>query len=212
MDGMSVVTAWLGCLAYTFQIYFDFSGYSDMAVGLGKMFGFEFMQNFNYPYISKSVTEFWRRWHISLGSWFREYVYIPLGGNRVTVSRHILNLLIVWFLTGLWHGASWNFVAWGLFYGVILITEKYFTGKILAKLPEAVQTLHNDSGHARLGTVLQPDTRKCTYLDRQYVRTGCNRIYGQPGIVPDHAKLALLGGRDHRKYTVYASARKAAGI
>ena len=113
-----------------------------MAVGLGKMFGFEFMQNFNYPYISKSVTEFWRRWHISLGSWFREYVYIPLGGNRVTVSRHILNLLIVWFLTGLWHGASWNFVAWGLFYGVILITEKYFTGKILAKLPGAVQTLY----------------------------------------------------------------------
>ena len=142
MDGMSVVTAWLGCLAYTFQIYFDFSGYSDMAVGLGKMFGFEFMQNFNYPYISKSVTEFWRRWHISLGSWFREYVYIPLGGNRVTVPRHLLNLLIVWFLTGLWHGASWNFVAWGLFYGVILITEKYFTGKILAKLPEAVQTLY----------------------------------------------------------------------
>ena len=93
MDGMSVVTAWLGCLAYTFQIYFDFSGYSDMAVGLGKMFGFEFMQNFNYPYISKSVTEFWRRWHISLGSWFREYVYIPLGGNRVTVPRHLLNLL-----------------------------------------------------------------------------------------------------------------------
>ena len=113
-----------------------------MAVGLGKMFGFEFMQNFNYPYISKSVTEFWRRWHISLGSWFREYVYIPLGGNRVTVPRHLLNLLIVWFLTGLWHGASWNFVAWGLFYGVILITEKYFTGKILAKLPEAVQTLY----------------------------------------------------------------------
>ena len=142
MDGMSVVTAWLGCLAYTFQIYFDFSGYSDMAVGLGKMFGFEFMQNFNYPYISKSVTEFWRRWHISLGSWFREYVYIPLGGNRVTVPRHLLNLLIVWFLTGLWHGASWNFVAWGLFYGVILITEKYFTGKILAKLPGAVQTLY----------------------------------------------------------------------
>ena len=139
---VSVLSAWLGAFAYMFQIYFDFSGYSDMAVGLGKMFGFEFMQNFNYPYISKSVTEFWRRWHISLGSWFREYVYIPLGGNRVTVSRHILNLLIVWFLTGLWHGASWNFVVWGLFYGVILITEKYFTGKILAKLPEAVQTLY----------------------------------------------------------------------
>lgn len=142
MNGMSVVTAWLGCLAYTFQIYFDFSGYSDMAVGLGKMFGFDFMQNFNYPYISKSVTEFWRRWHISLGSWFREYVYIPLGGNRVTVPRHLLNLLIVWFLTGLWHGASWNFVVWGLFYGVILIIEKYITGKMLAKLPGSVQTLY----------------------------------------------------------------------
>ena len=141
-SNLTVLMAWLGCITYAFQIYFDFGGYSDMAIGLGKMFGFEFMQNFNYPYISKSVTEFWRRWHISLGSWFREYVYIPLGGNRVTVPRHLLNLLIVWFLTGLWHGASWNFVVWGIFYGVILITEKYFTGKILAKLPEAVQTLY----------------------------------------------------------------------
>ena len=135
MDGMSVVTAWLGCLAYTFQIYFDFSGYSDMAVGLGKMFGFEFMQNFNYPYISKSVTEFWRRWHISLGSWFREYVYIPLGGNRVTVPRHLLNLLIVWFLTGLWHGASWNFILWGLHFFLWLMLEKYLLKDFLQRLP-----------------------------------------------------------------------------
>lgn len=154
-----------------------------MAVGLGKMFGFEFMQNFNYPYISKSVTEFWRRWHISLGSWFREYVYIPLGGNRVTVPRHLLNLLIVWFLTGLWHGASWNFVVWGLFYGVILITEKYFTGKILAKLPEAVpDTLHNDSDSCS-GWVLffSPVTRKCTYLDRPICSDrAATWIYGQP--------------------------------
>lgn len=142
MTEMSVLTAWLGALAFTFQIYFDFSGYSDMAVGLGKMFGFEFMRNFNYPYISHSATEFWRRWHISLGSWFREYVYIPLGGNRVSVWRHLLNLLIVWFLTGLWHGASWNFVIWGLYYGVILIIEKYVTGKILAKLPELVQVFY----------------------------------------------------------------------
>ena len=134
MDGMSVVTAWLGCLAYTFQIYFDFSGYSDMAVGLGKMFGFEFMQNFNYPYISKSVTEFWRRWHISLGSWFREYVYIPLGGNRVTVPRHLLNLLIVWFLTGLWHGAHWNFVLWGLYFFVFILIERLFLKRLFAKL------------------------------------------------------------------------------
>ena len=117
MDGMSVVTAWLGCLAYTFQIYFDFSGYSDMAVGLGKMFGFEFMQNFNYPYISKSVTEFWRRWHISLGSWFREYVYIPLGGNRKGIVRKVMNNMIVFLVCGMWHGAGLNYIAWGLIHG-----------------------------------------------------------------------------------------------
>ncbi|WP_342718846.1 MBOAT family O-acyltransferase [Hornefia porci] len=109
----SVLSFWIGALAYTLQIYFDFSGYSDMAIGLGRMFGFEFLENFNYPYISRSVTEFWRRWHMSLSGWFRDYLYIPLGGNRVTVPRHILNLLIVWSLTGLWHGASWNFVFWG---------------------------------------------------------------------------------------------------
>lgn len=121
----SMLGYWIGILAYTFQIYFDFSGYSDMAIGLGKMFGFTFMENFNYPYISKSITEFWRRWHISLSTWFKEYLYIPLGGNRVSVKRHILNLLIVWSLTGLWHGAAWNFVAWGLYYGILLILEKY---------------------------------------------------------------------------------------
>ena len=133
MDGMSVVTAWLGCLAYTFQIYFDFSGYSDMAVGLGKMFGFEFMQNFNYPYISKSVTEFWRRWHISLGSWFREYVYIPLGGNRKGLKRQIFNVFVVELLTGIWHGANWNFICWGLYYFVLLAIEKLFLLKHLEK-------------------------------------------------------------------------------
>lgn len=122
---VSVLTAWLGAFAYMFQIYFDFSGYSDMAIGLGKMFGFELCVNFNYPYVSKSITEFWRRWHISLSSWFRDYVYIPLGGNRVSAARHIFNLLVVWLLTGLWHGAAWNFVVWGLYYGVILIIEKY---------------------------------------------------------------------------------------
>ncbi|MCD7957529.1 MAG: MBOAT family protein [Lachnospiraceae bacterium] len=129
------LTAWLGLLAYTLQIYFDFSAYSDMAIGLGHMFGFQFRENFNYPYLSKSITEFWRRWHISLSTWFREYVYIPLGGNRVKTGRHILNLLIVWFLTGFWHGASWNFVAWGLYYGVLLVIEKYVTGKYVEKLP-----------------------------------------------------------------------------
>lgn len=143
MDSISVLTAWTGCMAFTFQIYFDFSGYSDMAVGLGRMFGFEFLENFRYPYMSKSVTEFWRRWHMSLGSWFREYVYIPLGGNRVTAARHVCNLLIVWSLTGLWHGASWNFLVWGGYYGVILILEKYVTGKWLERLPEVLQICYN---------------------------------------------------------------------
>ena len=131
----SVVVSWIGIIAYTMQIYFDFSGYSDMAIGLGKMFGFEFMENFNYPYISKSITEFWRRWHISLSTWFKEYLYIPLGGNRVATPRHIFNLLVVWSLTGLWHGASWNFVVWGLYYGVLLILEKYLLSDLIEKLP-----------------------------------------------------------------------------
>lgn len=138
----SVVTAWLGALAYTFQIYFDFGGYSDMAIGLGKMFGFNFMKNFDYPYISKSVTEFWRRWHISLGTWFREYVYIPLGGNRVPVLKHIRNILVVWFLTGLWHGASWNFVVWGMYYGLLLLFEKFVLVKVMDKLPSLVWHLY----------------------------------------------------------------------
>lgn len=127
--------AWLGALAYTFQIYFDFSAYSDMAIGLGKMFGFHFLENFNYPYISQSITEFWRRWHISLSTWFRDYVYIPLGGNRCSKMRNILNLLIVWFLTGLWHGASWNFIVWGLWFFVLLVGEKFLWGKALQRLP-----------------------------------------------------------------------------
>ena len=125
--------AWIGALAFTFQIYFDFSGYSDMAIGLGKMFGFNFLENFNYPYISKSITEFWRRWHISLSTWFKEYVYIPMGGNRKGLIRQIFNILIVWMLTGLWHGASWNFVIWGLYFGLILVLEKAFLLKILQK-------------------------------------------------------------------------------
>lgn len=140
---IAVMTAWLGAFAYMFQIYFDFSGYSDMAIGLGKMFGFEFNMNFNYPYVSKSITEFWRRWHISLSSWFRDYVYIPLGGNRVSKIKHIRNLLIVWFLTGLWHGAAWNFVAWGLYYGVILIIEKYLLSPVLDRLPDIVPHIYS---------------------------------------------------------------------
>lgn len=142
-DNIAVMTAWLGAFAYMFQIYFDFSGYSDMAIGLGKMFGFEFNMNFNYPYVSKSITEFWCRWHISLSSWFRDYVYIPLGGNRVSKIKHIRNLLIVWFLTGLWHGAAWNFVAWGLYYGVILIIEKYLLSPVLDRLPDVVRHIYS---------------------------------------------------------------------
>ena len=122
----SMLLAWLGAIAYTFQIYFDFSGYSDMAIGLGKMFGFHFLENFNYPYISKSATEFWRRWHISLGTWFRDYLYIPLGGNRTATSaRHVFNIFIVWLCTGIWHGANWTFICWGLMYFCLLIFEKY---------------------------------------------------------------------------------------
>ena len=141
-DEVSVLAAWIGCAAYTFQIYFDFSGYSDMAVGLGKMFGFEFKKNFFYPYVSKSVTEFWRRWHISLGTWFRDYVYIPLGGNRVSKGKHVRNIMVVWMLTGLWHGAAWNFVMWGLYYGILLLIEKYALAKILEKLPAVVSHIY----------------------------------------------------------------------
>lgn len=126
-----IVGAWIGIISYAFQIYFDFSGYSDMACGLGKMFGFEFMKNFNYPYVSKTITEFWRRWHISLSSWFRDYVYIPLGGNRCKLPRVIFNLFAVWALTGLWHGANFNFIAWGIYYFVILVLENMCTANIL---------------------------------------------------------------------------------
>ncbi len=139
---LTVAGAWLGVLAFAFQIYFDFCGYSEMAIGLGRMLGFEFLKNFDYPYISKSITEFWRRWHISLGTWFREYLYIPLGGNRVSKPRLFFNLMVVWAATGIWHGASWNFLLWGLYFGVLLILEKGFLLKLLQKLPGAVQHLY----------------------------------------------------------------------
>ena len=129
----TVLSSWLKPIAYTLQIYFDFSGYSDMAIGLGLMFGFKFLENFNYPLIASSITDFWRRWHISLSSWFRDYVYIPLGGNRVSKLKWIRNIFTVWFLTGFWHGASWNFIIWGLYFGIILVIEKLFTGKYIAK-------------------------------------------------------------------------------
>ena len=129
----SILYHWLFVVAHMLQIYFDFSGYSDMAIGLGKLFGFDFMENFNYPFISKSITEFWRRWHISLGSWFRDYVYIPLGGNRVKRGRLLLNIFIVWFVTGFWHGAEWNFIVWGLYFGILLTLEKFFYLRHLEK-------------------------------------------------------------------------------
>ena len=135
---LTVVGAWTGILAFSLQIYFDFSGYSDMAIGLGRMFGFEFLENFNYPYISRSVTEFWRRWHISLGTWFRDYVYIPLGGNRCGMPRQIFNILVVWALTGFWHGANWTFLLWGLYYAVFLILEKLFLLKWLGRMPRPI--------------------------------------------------------------------------
>ncbi len=134
--------AWVGILCYSLQIYYDFSGYSDMAIGLGRMLGFRFLENFNYPYISRSVTDFWRRWHISLSTFFRDYVYIPLGGNRVGKVRFIFNILIVWSLTGLWHGAAWNFVLWGIYYGILLLGEKLIWGKLLARLPRILQHIY----------------------------------------------------------------------
>ncbi len=141
-NNLSISTAWLGIICFTLQIYFDFSGYSDMAIGLGKMFGFSFLENFNYPYISKSITEFWRRWHISLGIWFRDYVYIPLGGNRCAKLRWLFNIIVVWFLTGLWHGASFNFILWGLYFGFILILEKLFLLKKLKSLPNIISHVY----------------------------------------------------------------------
>ncbi len=141
-EELTVAMAWLGIAAYAFQIYFDFSGYSDMAIGLGKLFGFDFLENFNYPYISKSVVEFWKRWHISLTTWFREYVYFPLGGNRVPKWKWIRNILTVWILTGVWHGAGWNFLFWGLYYAVWMLAERMFLGKWLEKLPNALRHIY----------------------------------------------------------------------
>ena len=138
----SVLFYWLFGISNMLQIYFDFSGYSDMAIGLGKMFGFDFLENFNYPYIATNITDFWRRWHISLSSWFKDYVYIPLGGNRVSKIKWIRNIFIVWFLTGIWHGANWNFIIWGLYFGILLFIEKIFLGKFLEKLPKFLSRIY----------------------------------------------------------------------
>lgn len=141
-DNIGAVGAWAGLAAYTFQIFFDFSGYSDMAIGLGKMFGFKYLRNFNYPYISKNATEFWRRWHISLSTFFRDYVYIPLGGNRVSKLRWIFNICVVWALTGFWHGAAWNYIGWGVYYGAILLLEKLVFGNALKRCPGFIQHIY----------------------------------------------------------------------
>ncbi len=138
-DEISVVSAWLGAISYTLMLYFDFSGYSDMAIGLSRMFGFNFQKNFDYPYLSASITEFWRRWHISLGAWFRDYVYIPLGGSREGTGKTIRNLLVVWLLTGIWHGADWNFLFWGLYYGGLLLVEKFLLKSVLDKIPKLIR-------------------------------------------------------------------------
>lgn len=150
LSALPVATAWLGIAAYTLQIYFDFSGYSDMAIGLGKMLGFHFPENFNYPYMSKSISEFWRRWHMTLSGWFKSYVYFPLGGSRKGLARTIFNTAVVWFLTGVWHGASWNFILWGSLYGVLIIIEKLVTtaltkaGKqdIFTKIPSIIKRVY----------------------------------------------------------------------
>ena len=141
-DERSVFMVWMGILAFSFQIYFDFSGYSDMAVGMGHMLGFTFPENFNYPYISKNITEFWRRWHISLGTWFKEYVYIPLGGNKKGGVKHLRNIIIVWLLTGIWHGASFNFLFWGLYFGILLLIEKFLLKNVLPKLPAFITHIY----------------------------------------------------------------------
>lgn len=142
LDEPSVVAYWIYAIAISLQLYFDFSGYSDMAIGLGRIFGFHFLENFNYPFISKSIAEFWRRWHMSLGTWFRDYVYIPLGGNRVPQLRWLFNILVVWFLTGFWHGADWTFIVWGLFFAVFLVLEKFVLNKVFEKLPRVFAHLY----------------------------------------------------------------------
>lgn len=188
---ISALTAWLGVVAFAFQIYFDFSGYSDMAIGMGEMLGFHFPENFNYPYISSSVTEFWRRWHISLGSWFREYVYIPLGGSRRGRLRQLVNIFIVWMLTGIWHGAGWNFLLWGLWFAVFLSLEKLFLGKLLARLPRAVGVFYN-SLLVLMGWVLFAlDTpgQAWSYLKAM---AGAGGLYDSPALYLGREYLVLL--------------------
>ena len=185
----SLLGAWLGAAAFTMQIYFDFGGYSDMAIGLGRLFGFSFSENFQYPYLSKSITEFWgKRWHISLGTWFKEYLYIPLGGNRCTIPRHIFNLCIVWLLTGFWHGASWNFVLWGAYYAVLLVLEKYLLLKWLKRAPAWLSTLYS-LFFVMIGWVifsLNSFAEIAAYMRSMFV-------FAAPGFIDDTVRYVLSG-------------------
>lgn len=184
-EAFGVASAWAGLLALTLQIYFDFSGYSDMARGLGRMIGFEFMENFNYPYISRSITEFWRRWHISLSTWFRDYVYIPLGGNRKGFGRQIFNLFVVWLLTGLWHGAAYNFVIWGLYFFVILAAEKLFLGKALSKAPKAV-------GHIYSVILIMLGWAIFSFDDMAQLGAFFGSLFGANGFVATEAQASIM--------------------
>ena len=186
---LPALTAWIGIIAFGFQIYFDFSGYSDMAIGMGKMLGFNFPQNFNYPYMSKSVSEFWRRWHITLGSWFKEYVYFPLGGSRCSKLKTVRNLLIVWLLTGLWHGASFNFLLWGLWFGALIVIEHLWLGKLLKKLPGAVSWLYTSVavlfGWVLFDTATLSDA--WSYLAAMFGGGGSFADYGTLAIISESA-------------------------
>ncbi len=185
LGNASLLTVWLGIIAYTLQIYFDFSGYSDMAIGIGRMMGFNFPENFNYPYLSKSISEFWRRWHMTLGAWFRSYVYIPLGGNRKGKGRTIFNLAVVWAATGIWHGANWTFIVWGTLYGVVIILEKLFLGKVLEKLPSFVGHIYTML-LVMLGWVLFASPNISTA--GTYIAT----MFGASGILIDNTAIYLL--------------------
>lgn len=190
---MPVLTAWLGIIAFAFQIYFDFSGYSDMAIGLGRIFGFTFLENFNYPYMSISITDFWRRWHISLGSWFREYVYIPMGGNRCGKLKQLRNILVVWLLTGIWHGASWNFVLWGVYFGILLIIEKLFLLKLLEKAPQFIKRIYTLSLVLFSWVIFAFDdtARGLGFLSAMFGQNGAGFANGQSGYLL-YSNLLLL--------------------
>ena len=185
-ESVSVVTGWIGAISYSLMLYFDFSGYSDMAIGLAHMFGFEFGKNFDYPYMSASITEFWRRWHMSLGAWFRDYVYIPLGGSRVSKPKILRNLLVVWALTGIWHGASWNFIFWGLYYGGLLLLEKFVLASLLEKVPTILK---------QIGTVLLVVIGWVFFfspgLGAAFRWLGCMFGIGGNGFIDDAAKYYL---------------------